>query len=236
MNKFKLIEAKIIDMYHFVMIEGKFLDLEQWTRYNNKIYIYANISNFDGAKMESSDVRIYAHSYEDLYDCTNYELFGFESDKSDLRDQLLGTDIYRRYKKECEEKKNHENSIYLINTSEANKRELIVSTPTDCFTICKEKEYGDVIGIWIDGLTSEDGRTLATVNKYMSPVIFKNVWRNYFEAHCNEGASTSDDFTEKSFIQELISYKLKGCDERVAKIIWNAFWNGGKGLQEIEIE
>ena len=69
-NKIKLVALKHIDMYHFEMWEGKFQDLEQ----NAEIYFYANLSNFDTPTFEESEVRAYAHSYDDLYDPDGYEL------------------------------------------------------------------------------------------------------------------------------------------------------------------
>lgn len=69
-NTIKLINLKYIDMYHFQMWEGKFQDLEQ----NTPTFIYANVSNFETKAFEDSDVRVYAHSYEDLYSPEDYEL------------------------------------------------------------------------------------------------------------------------------------------------------------------
>ena len=69
-NTIKLINLKYIDMYHFQMWEGKFQDLEQ----NTPTFFYANVSNFETETFEDSDVRVYAHSYEDLYSPEDYEL------------------------------------------------------------------------------------------------------------------------------------------------------------------
>lgn len=78
MERYKLIEVKYIDMYHFQMYEGKFQDLEQLIN-NEEIYIYANVSNFETEKYEDSEVRVYAHSYEKLYCAEDYVLGEFYS-------------------------------------------------------------------------------------------------------------------------------------------------------------
>ena len=78
---YELVDIKFIDMYHFQMYEVKFRDLEQIRNGQEEKYIYANISNFDTESYEESDLRIYAHSYEDLYDAEAYELVNLYSEK-----------------------------------------------------------------------------------------------------------------------------------------------------------
>lgn len=56
------------------MYEGKFKDLEQSENGHTEKFIYANVSNFETKTYEESEVRIYAHSYEDLYCAEDYEL------------------------------------------------------------------------------------------------------------------------------------------------------------------
>lgn len=73
-KKYELVEVKFIDMYHFKMYEGKFLDIEQLNAGHPDTYIYANVSNFETKTYEESEVRIYAHSYEDMYCAEDYEL------------------------------------------------------------------------------------------------------------------------------------------------------------------
>ena len=68
----KLVDMKYIDMYHFQMWEGKFLDTEQEGR---EIYIYANVSNFDTESYDESEVRVYPYSYEDLYCADDYMMW-----------------------------------------------------------------------------------------------------------------------------------------------------------------
>ena len=97
-EKFKLVEAKIIDVYHFQMVEGKFIDLENKEMNNINIYVYGNISNFDTETIRESEVRVYAHSFEDLYDAEQYELYHFEDDYSEeIRQQLLETEEYKKF-------------------------------------------------------------------------------------------------------------------------------------------
>ena len=74
MSKWRVIEVKFTDMYHFQMYEAKIQDLEQLKYRNEEKYIYANISNFETEKYEDSEVRVYAHSFEDLYCAEDYEL------------------------------------------------------------------------------------------------------------------------------------------------------------------
>ena len=78
MDQYKLIDIKFIDMYHFQMWEGKFKDLEQEKYQNKEVYVYANVSNIDTETFEESDVRIYAHSFEELYCPEDYELYELE--------------------------------------------------------------------------------------------------------------------------------------------------------------
>ena len=97
-EKFKLVEAKIIDVYHFQMVEGKFIDLENKEMNNINIYVYGNISNFDTGTIRESEVRVYAHSFEDLYDAEQYELHHFEDDYSEeIRQQLFETEEYKKF-------------------------------------------------------------------------------------------------------------------------------------------
>jgi hypothetical protein len=79
--KLKLEEVKFIDLYHFQMYEGKFLDLEQIDSGHEPKYIYANVSNFDTKTYEESEVRIYAHSFDDLYCAESYELTSLYNDE-----------------------------------------------------------------------------------------------------------------------------------------------------------
>lgn len=78
MNKFKLIEVKFIDMFHFHLYEGKFQDMEQKEYQNRETYVYANVSDFETRTFEESDVRVYAHSFETLYCAEDYELYNFD--------------------------------------------------------------------------------------------------------------------------------------------------------------
>jgi hypothetical protein len=80
-KKYELVEVKFIDMYHFKMYEGKFFDKEQSDAGHPDTYIYANVSNFDTETYEESEVRIYAHSYEDLYCAEDYELLNLYNDE-----------------------------------------------------------------------------------------------------------------------------------------------------------
>lgn len=84
-NTIKLIDLKYIDMYHFQMWEGKFQDLEQ----NTPTFIYANVSNFETESFEDSDVRVYAHSYEDLYSPEDYELNVSKEIEKKLKEIIL---------------------------------------------------------------------------------------------------------------------------------------------------
>lgn len=79
--KYELVEVKYIDMYHFQMYEGKFRALEQAENGHDETFIYANVSNFDSHTFEESAVRIYAHSYENLYSAEDYELVNLYSDE-----------------------------------------------------------------------------------------------------------------------------------------------------------
>ena len=78
MRKFKLVEVNFIDMFHFQLYEGKFQDMEELEHNNKEVFIYANISNFDTGRYDESEVRIYAYSFEDMYDASYYQLFGFD--------------------------------------------------------------------------------------------------------------------------------------------------------------
>lgn len=77
METYKLVDVKFIDLKHFQMYEGKFQDMEQLKHHAKEVYIYANISNFETEKYEDSEVRVYAHSYENLYCAEDYELREF---------------------------------------------------------------------------------------------------------------------------------------------------------------
>lgn len=99
--KYALIEVRFIDMYHFQMYEGKFLDVTQTECGYGEKYIYANISNFDGVSYEDSEVRIYAHSYEDMYCATDYELVNLYSDElcKYLKEKILNSPTYKQRNK-----------------------------------------------------------------------------------------------------------------------------------------
>lgn len=92
--KYELVEVKFIDMYHFQMYEGKFKDVEQLESCHKEKYIYANVSNFETETYEESEIRIYAHSYEDLYCAEDYELCGLYNDNKlceYLKQEILKT-------------------------------------------------------------------------------------------------------------------------------------------------
>lgn len=90
MADFKLIEVKYIDMFHFQLYEGKFQDMEELSGSGKEIYIYANISNLETKNFHSSEVRIYAHSFEDVYDASHYELENFDDKiKEHFRHDIL---------------------------------------------------------------------------------------------------------------------------------------------------
>ena len=63
------------------MYEGKFKDVSQAESGHSEKYIYANVSNFETETYEESEVRIYAHSYEDLYCAEDYELTTLHNDE-----------------------------------------------------------------------------------------------------------------------------------------------------------
>ena len=79
-RKLELVEVKFINMYHFQMYEGKFRDLSQAESGHEEKFIYANVSNFDSMLYEESEIRIYAHPYEDLYCAEDYELINLYGD------------------------------------------------------------------------------------------------------------------------------------------------------------
>lgn len=90
MSDFKLIEVKYIDMFHFQLYEGKFQDMEELSGSEKEVYIYASISNLETKNFHDSEVRIYAHSFEDLYDASNYELENFDDKTRErLRHEIL---------------------------------------------------------------------------------------------------------------------------------------------------
>ena len=89
MKKFKFIEGKIIDMYHFKMFEGKFQDMEEQTKKGSEVYIYANISNFETDAFEKSEVTVYAHPYEQLYYAERYKLYLDKEDQERLKRILV---------------------------------------------------------------------------------------------------------------------------------------------------
>lgn len=97
MQKLKLIEVKFIDMFHFQMIQGKYQDMEQLEYQNRETYVYANISNFDST-MEESEVRFYAHSFDELYCAEDYEIYGFGSCVNDIKEELLNSKEYKEWK------------------------------------------------------------------------------------------------------------------------------------------
>ena len=96
--KYELVEVKFIDMYHFKMYEGKFRDVEQTTSGNGEKFIYANVSTFEAASYEESEVRIYAHSYEELYCAEDYELHGLYNLYNDKLCEYLKSEILKNIK------------------------------------------------------------------------------------------------------------------------------------------
>ena len=73
-DKWKLIDVKYIDMYHFQIYEGKFQNMEELEMNNKELFAYANISNFDSKSFAESEVRVYPFSYEDMYDPEAFEV------------------------------------------------------------------------------------------------------------------------------------------------------------------
>ena len=90
MQKFKLIEVKYIDMFHFQLYEGKFQDMEQLEYQEREVYVYANLSNLETPSYSESDVRVYAHSFDELYCAEDYELYNFsEKTLEQFRSDIL---------------------------------------------------------------------------------------------------------------------------------------------------
>lgn len=92
MRNINLIETKKINMFHFDLLEGKFEDLTQAECGHPQTFFYASISNHETDNYAGSTVRIYAHSFDEMYCAEEYELYGLESDESlcrQLKDILL---------------------------------------------------------------------------------------------------------------------------------------------------
>ena len=77
-------------MYHFQMYEGKFKVAAQSTDGHDE-YIFANVSNFEGATFEESEIRIYSQAFEELYCAEDYELHDLYSDAlcAGLKSEIL---------------------------------------------------------------------------------------------------------------------------------------------------
>lgn len=95
MSNYEFVEGKNIDMYHFKMYQGKFLDKTQLIN-DEHVYIYANISDFDTNTFEESEVRVYAHPYEKLCCAEDYEITRnlYDEDLSYLKTVLL--EMYKK--------------------------------------------------------------------------------------------------------------------------------------------
>ena len=103
-KKFKLVDAQIVGIYPLQMVEGKFLDIENTTSGHDDVYVYANISNFEVENVDDSDVRIYSHSFADLYCPEDYEICTFDNYTDEIKAQLMQTDAYKEFKKRYESK------------------------------------------------------------------------------------------------------------------------------------
>lgn len=86
--RFKFIEAKLVDMAHFKMYEGKFQDMEQMKN-GVEVYIYANVSTFEAYTFEESEIKVYAHPFEKLYYADDYQLELNRIDTNELKDVLI---------------------------------------------------------------------------------------------------------------------------------------------------
>lgn len=74
--------TKKINMFHFDLLEGKFEDKTQTECGHPQTFFYASISNHETDSYADSDVRIYAHSFDEMFCAEEYELYGLERDKS----------------------------------------------------------------------------------------------------------------------------------------------------------
>ena len=94
-DKFKLVDTKLLDEWNFQMFEGKFKDLSQ----ESDIYIYANVSNFNTETFEESDIYIYSHSFEELTNAEDYDITANFSEDflKGIKESLL--DEYEQTKK-----------------------------------------------------------------------------------------------------------------------------------------
>lgn len=70
--KFRLVNLGKIDVYGFNIVEGKFLDLEEHEN-GNEVYVYTCLDDRTG-DFNNSDIYVYAHPFDSVYDISNYEL------------------------------------------------------------------------------------------------------------------------------------------------------------------
>ena len=87
-QRFCLVETNEVDMHHFQLLEGKFQDTEQLVN-GIEVFVYANISNFETETFEESEVRVYAHPFEKLYQAEEYELSLDAKDILEIKKSLI---------------------------------------------------------------------------------------------------------------------------------------------------
>jgi len=96
------------------------------------------------------------------------------------------------------------------------QRHIIVSTPTDCFTLSRHKE-GDT-SLWSGGLTVEEGEQLVLAYKN-DPHFFGRVRKRLYEENECEGCSERGLYTYESFKEMLEPF---GLEEKYIRLLFEA--------------
>lgn len=89
--KLELISTRKIESYPFSLFEGTFRDVE----YDEEFFFYANINanvlDEEFENLDEIDLRVYAHSFENIHNCANFELtFNFdEKERNEFKKMLV---------------------------------------------------------------------------------------------------------------------------------------------------
>ena len=104
------------------------------------------------------------------------------------------------------------------------QRLIIVSTPTDCFTLSRYK--GGDISLWSEGLTPEEGKDLVLAYK-CDPHSFGRLKNKLFEENECEGFSERGLYTYDEFREMLKPFSL---EEKYIKLLFEAVYKNDTEL------
>ncbi len=124
------------------------------------------------------------------------------------------------------------NGIYMIKAGANLFREIIVSTPDNCYVFFRQKN--NMVSFWKDGLTSSGGRQLVNNRISLALPKFGKLKNDLFREHVNEGCSECGVYTYESF-EELLKDQASDISLHFKTILDAILADNSVGLVALEL-